>query len=54
MVAIRKQKVALVTVPWFIGFLSLKSFGRWLAGGGLDCLSDYYDVSLKESREVFF
>ena len=48
-----KIKTALVTgAAGFIGFHISK---RLLEDGwrvvGLDCMSDYYDVSLKESRE---
>ena len=48
-----KQKVALVTgSAGFIGYHISQSLldGGWRVIG-VDCLSDYYDVSLKEHRE---
>lgn len=49
----RKEKVALVTgAAGFIGFhISKKLLQEGWKVIGLDCMSDYYDVSLKHSRE---
>ena len=48
-----KQKVALVTgAAGFIGFhISKRLLDEGWRVVGLDCMSDYYDVSLKERRE---
>lgn len=50
---IAKKKVALVTgAAGFIGFhISLKLLEEGWRVIGLDCLSDYYEVSLKKDRE---
>jgi UDP-glucuronate 4-epimerase len=49
----KKQKVALVTgAAGFIGFhISKRLIDEGWRVIGLDCMSDYYDVSLKEKRE---
>lgn len=48
-----KQRTALVTgAAGFIGYhISKRLLGEGWRVVGLDCMSDYYDVSLKESRE---
>jgi UDP-glucuronate 4-epimerase len=50
---IKKQKIALVTgAAGFIGYhISKKLLDEGWRVVGLDCMSDYYDVSLKERRE---
>lgn len=50
---IKKQKSALVTgAAGFIGYhISKKLLAEGWRVVGLDCMSDYYDVSLKEARE---
>ena len=50
---IQKQKIALVTgAAGFIGYhISKRLLGEGWRVVGLDCMSDYYDVSLKERRE---
>jgi UDP-glucuronate 4-epimerase len=52
-VGIEKQKIALVTgAAGFIGYhISSKLLSEGWRVVGLDCMSDYYDVSLKERRE---
>ncbi len=49
----KKQKTALVTgAAGFIGFhISRKLLDEGWRIVGLDCMSDYYDISLKEERE---
>ena len=49
----KNKKVALITgAAGFIGFhISKRLLDEGWRVIGLDCLSDYYDVSLKESRE---
>jgi UDP-glucuronate 4-epimerase len=49
----RKQKIALVTgAAGFIGFhISKRLLDEGWRVVGIDCMSDYYDVSLKEQRE---
>ena len=49
----KKQKIALVTgAAGFIGYhISKKLLDEGWRVVGLDCMSDYYDVSLKERRE---
>ena len=50
---IKKQKRALVTgAAGFIGYhISRKLLDEGWQVVGLDCMSDYYEVSLKEKRE---
>ena len=50
---IEKQKIALVTgAAGFIGYhISKRLLDEGWRVVGLDCMSDYYDVSLKEQRE---